>query len=140
MLREELRKRLVEEYRYAVNKMQETDDLTRKLFYFSVFFGEAKRLINWEWNRELSLVHLVTQQVHTQINAALQAPNRLPIDWIGHFKRLTQVSSELATYFENVEKEGSTEEIYQILGHLAEIGYTFTGNGHYLYEKGILKI
>jgi hypothetical protein len=140
MLREELRQRLAREYRYAVKKMEETDEIIRKLFYFSVFFGEATRILNWEWNRELALVHLVTQHVHTQITTAMQSPGGLSIDRAGHLQKLNQVSSELATYFEKTKEEGNAEELYQILGHLAEIGYTFTGNGSYLYERGILKI
>ena len=139
-MHEEFQRRLVKEYRYAVTKMQEVTQLSQKLFYFSVFFGDARRILNLEWNRELVLIHLVTQHIHTQINTSVQTPSGLSLDLQGHFQKLTQVSSELATYFEKAEEEGSTEELCQILGHLAEIGYSFTGNGSYLYEKGVFKL
>lgn len=142
-MRKEYRKRLAEEYRYAVTKMQEDNAPARKLFYFSVFFGDAQRILNWEWNTDLALIHTVTQHVHTQINGSMQmhgVGQTLPIDWATVFDKLTQAASGLATYFEKSESEGNKEELYGILGHFAEIVYAVSGNGSYLYEKGVFKI
>lgn len=143
MLREELQQRLVEECHYAVIKMQEVKQPAKKLFYFSVFFGEAQRLLNWEWNTDLALIHIVTKHVHTQINTILQVPGLgqpLPIDLTIVCDILTQTAADLVTYFEKAENEGSKEELYQIIGHFAEIGYAVSGNGSYLCEKGSLKL
>ena len=142
-MREEFRQRLVSEYRYTVTKMQDSKQLARKLFYFSVFFGEAQRILNWEWDTDLALVHMITQHVHTQINAPMQVPGllqTLPIDWSVVFDKLTQVASDLATYFEKSKNEGDKEELYQILSRFAEIAYAVTGNGSYLLEKGTFKL
>ena len=139
MLSKVYQQRLTKEYRYAVTKMQEATQPLRKLFYFSVFFGEAQRILNWEWSTDLALIHLVTQHIHGQINASLQMPGLgqvLPTDWATVFDKLTQNASDLVTYFENEENEGSKEEIYHILGRFAEIDYIVSGNGSYLYEKG----
>jgi hypothetical protein len=73
-MRKELQLRLVKEYRYAVNKMQESQQPAQKLFYFSVFFGEAQRVLNFEWDRDLALIYTVTQHVHTQFNTTMQIP------------------------------------------------------------------
>jgi hypothetical protein len=142
-MRNDFRQRLAKEYRYAVTKMQEATQAVNKLFYFSVFFGEAQRVLNWEWDTDLALIHMITQQVHTQINAAVQVPGllqTLPIDWATILDKLTQVASDLATYFEQTENEGSKEELYRILGLFAEITYAVSGNGSYLYEKGSFKL
>jgi hypothetical protein len=142
MLREEYKQRLAKEYRYAVTKMQETQQVAQKLFYFSVFFGEAQRVLNWEWNTDLVLIHIVTQHVHTQINATTQMPGlqSLPIDWTVVIDKLTQASSDLAAYFENLGNTESKEELCQILGHFAEIAYAVSGNGSYLTDKGVFKL
>jgi hypothetical protein len=140
-LHRKLKERLAKEYRYAVTKMQETPQPVKKLFYFSVFFGEAQRILNWEWDRYLALVHLVTQQLHTQVNVAMQNPSlgqALPFDWKSFFDKLTEASSDLAAYYE--KENHDKEELCQILGRLAEISYVVGGNGSYLYEKGIIKI
>ncbi len=142
MLRVELRQRLAKEYRYAVTKMKESPQLPKKLFYFSVFFSEAQRTLNWQWDRDLSLIYAVTQFAHTQINAGMQTQaltQALPIDWNAVYDKLILVASDLTTYFEKTEKD-SGDELFQILGHFAEIAYTATGNGSYLYEKGLIKL
>ena len=142
MLHKEYRQRLANEYRYAVTRMQQENEAVKKLFYFSVFFAEAQRVFNWEWDTDLALIQIITQQVHTQINVTMQTPGllqTLPIDWETTFDKLTQVASDLATHFEKAENESNKEELCQILGRLAEINYVVTGNGSYLYEKGLIK-
>ena len=141
-MREEFRQRLAKEYRYAVTKMQEVPQPANKLFYFSVFFGEAQRVLNLEWNRDLALIYTVTQHFYTQINTTIQMPGMgqvLPIDWTTIYDKLTQVSSDLTAYFENPENKDSREELCQILGRFAEIAYAVNGNGSYLCEKGLIK-
>ena len=142
-MREEFRQRLVEECHYAATKMQESPQPAKKLYYFSVVFGEAQRVLNWEWSTDLALIYAVAQHVHTQMNMPLQVPGMgqtLPIDWTTLCDKLTQTTSDLATYFEKAENGGSREELYQILGRFAEIGYAANGNGSYLYGKGLIKL
>jgi hypothetical protein len=141
-MRKEFRQRLATEFRYAATKMEESKDASKKLFYFSVFFGEAQRELNWEWDRDLVLILSLTQYVHTQISATMQIPTMsvLPIDWELAFDKLTQFASVLASYYEKEENDGNKQEMYQALGRLAEIAYAISGNGSYLYEKGILKL
>ena len=142
-MHEEFRQRLTKEYRYAATKMQESPQPALKLFYFSVLFGEAQRLLNWQWDRDLVLIYTVTQHAYTQINTTIQMPGLgqvLPIDWTTVWDKLTQVASDLAAYFEKTENEDSREELCQILGRFAEITYAVSGNGSYLHEKGLFKL
>jgi hypothetical protein len=142
-MHKEYRQRLANEYHYAATRMQQEGELAKKLFYFSVFFGEAQRVLNWEWDTNLALIHLVTQQVHTQINVQTQnlgLLKTLPIDWTIVFDKLTRAASDLAIHFENAANERNKEELYRILGSLAELSFAVTGNGSYLYKKGLLKL
>ena len=139
MLREEYRQRLAQEYRYAATKMQESPQPAKKLYYFSVLFGESQRILNWEWDRDLSLIYMTSQYTYNQINLLIQPGVRgnVPIDDSMVFTALTQATLDLATY---LEKTGdNTEELHQILGRFAEISYAVTGNGSYLYEKGLIR-
>lgn len=140
-LHDEFRRRLASEYRYAVTKMQETTEFQKKLYYFSVFYGEAQRVLNWQWNTELALIHTVAQNAHAQATAAMRPGfmDIFPLDWAAIADKLTLAASDLATYFEKTEYS-SSEELYQILGRLAEITYAVTGNGSYLYEKGLIQL
>lgn len=142
MLREESRQRLAKEYRYAATKMQQAPEPARKLYYFSVLFGEAQRVLNWDWNQDVALIHLVTQQAYNQVNPTTQAPVLgllFPIDGSIIYDQLTQTAADLAAYFEKTEKEASREQLFQIIARIAEISYAAGGNGSYLYEKGLIK-
>ena len=138
LLREEFRERLLKEYNYAANKMQETPNPVRKIFYFSVFFGEAQRVLNWEWKTDLALIYVVTRHVHTQLNGSwsdyIKQPELMPIDWNAIFAKLTQVASDLTAYIE--KGKDNKEELCTIMGQFAEVEYSVSGNGSYLYEKG----
>ncbi len=142
-MRKGYRQRLANEYLYAVTKMQEAKDPARKLFYFSIFFGEAQRTLNLEWNRELALIYTITQHVHAQINTVMQMPGivlSLPIDWVTLYEKLTQTASDLTAFLGNPKNENNIEELCHILGRFAEIAYVVSGNGSYLYEKGLIKL
>lgn len=139
-MRKDLKQRLATEFRYAATKMQEVTP-ERKMFYFSVLFGEAQRVLNIEWDRELALLLLVAQQSHGIIN--VQSPTLgtlLPIQISTIYEKLTQATSDLASYYEKTGDKDDKQELYQILGRLAEIAYAANGNGAYLYEKGLLKL
>ncbi len=140
-MRKELRQRLAKEYSYAADKMQQTPELGKKLYYFSVFYGEAQRVLNWEWDRELTLIYFLTQQAYNQMNQTVPNPAAatLPIDWQDVFEQLTQVAFDLATYFEKTATQNNKNDLYQALGWLAEITYSVIGNGAYLREKGHIK-
>jgi len=139
-LRKGLKRRLIEEYRYAVTRMQQEGQPVRKLYYFSVFFGEAQRVLNFEWNRDLALIYTVTFHTYTQINAAMQSPvlMQLPMDWTAVYDKLTLAAFDLTAYLEKAKNDGS-EELCQILGRLAEIAYVVSGNGIYLHGRGSFK-
>jgi thiamine kinase-like enzyme len=141
-MRKEFHQRLAKEYRYAVTKMQEVKQPAQKLYYFSVFFGEAQRVLNWEWDCDLVLIYSVTQHVHTQFNTTMQIPafGVFPIDWDMVYQKLTDAASDLAAYYEKTENDDNRKEMFQTLGRLAEIAYAISGNGSYLFEKGILKL
>ncbi len=137
-MHKELQQHLANEYRYAVTKMQEVSQPARKLFYFSVIFSEAQRTLNWQWDRNLALIYAVTHFTHTQINSAMQTSaisQSLPIDWTLIFDKLTLVTSDMASFFENANNI-TNDELVQILGRFAELTYAVMGNGSYLYEKG----
>ncbi|MFC1946909.1 hypothetical protein ACFLXY_03190 [Chloroflexota bacterium] len=133
MLQEELRQRLLREYRNAADKMKETPIPARKMFYFSVLYSETQRVLNWQWDRELVIIYTIMQNTHAQVNAGMQAhaaTQALPLDWQGLLDKLTILIEEFADCFEK------QENIYDTLGKFAELSYASSGNGSYLLDKG----
>ena len=134
--------RLAKEFRFAADKMAETASIQRKLYFYSAFFGEASRVLNQVWDSELSLLHLVVQSSHRQINGRAVAfasgadritelPETLP-------ETLDKVADDLASVFEaNVI---DSDKLNRTMQKIADLSYASTGNGYYLYVRGTLKI
>lgn len=133
-LTEVLRERLASEYRLASTLMSASESAREKLFYFSVIYLEAGRIINWKMDPDLVLIWAVTQWVHQTATAKFQRMAQgditpVPDDFIA---QLTQATVELAQYVEN---DGSGQELARLMGVFSQIGYATTGNGYYLIQK-----
>jgi hypothetical protein len=132
-----VQQRLSQEYSFASEKMQESPDLPTKLYYFSVFFAEANRALNVEWDPDIALLHLVLQSVHQTVTVRLANPMPglgFPTDFA---EALTKASMHLAEIFKN--REIDEQALYQVLTKCAELAYVMTGNGYYLYVRGSIK-
>lgn len=135
-------RRLAEEFKLAASKVAGSSDIEGKLYYFSVFFGEATRQLNVHWDADLALLHLVTQAANQQIRVRPRLPTSagssadgLPS---GFLAAVDQVSNELAAAFQGSEVD--VPRLYAALARIAELAYVTTGNGAYLNEKGLLKL
>ena len=135
MLPKELRERLASEIRIAATLMNGTEIALEKLYYFSVVYLEVGRIINWQWDADLVLIWLVSQQTQARAVAKVQAIAQgdriapLPNDY---FDRLTQTTVELADFVEN---NGSGNDLAKLMRTFAELVYLTTGNGYYLTQK-----
>ncbi|MBI4298925.1 MAG: hypothetical protein HY666_04105 [Chloroflexi bacterium] len=137
-----IQQQIAKEFLFVANKIEETPDLSTKLYFFSGFFGETNRVMNQHWSPDLALLHLVLQATHHSINSrvgtilsqterVVQIPEGLQL-------ALTEVSRHLADVFQSEKIDGTA--LLHILARMAELGYVTTGNGYYLYIKGQIKI
>jgi len=140
-LPEVLHERLARELRFAADQMQQEDNYSRKLYFFSAIHSEIGRVLNWMWSRELVLIHNVLQDTHQRISSRLGAISvgqeriiRLP-EMV--FELLDKAANDVAEY---VEQHGEDKDLCELLGRFAELGYATTGNGYYLIEKGLIKL
>ena len=140
-LPDDLRTRLATEYRTAVDRMRDSDDPFGQIYYFSVFFGEASRVLNWHWDRDLALINLVTQGTQRAVSQRLQTivSNTERVVQLSEefFDAFSQAASDLTDY---VEQDGDPEELRAVLGRMAELSYVTTGNGYYLLDKGQISL
>jgi hypothetical protein len=135
---ENYKARIVNEIKLVVKKMREEQDLRRKTYYFSAVHAEIVRVFNLSYDPELVFIHNVLQDTYQNLRARTDAlilgrdvvipvPEAL-------FLELCNTLEELA------DKITKNEDLYNTLQKISVLGYTVTGNGYYLYEKGILKI
>lgn len=134
--------RLASEYRFAADRMAATPDMPSKMYFFSVFFGEATRMLNQSWDAELALVQLVTQAAYREINARVDQARSGQDQVIGVNEmipvELLKASGELASVFEDELIDGA--KLLKVLSRIAELSYLASGNGNYLFLKGHIKL
>ena len=130
------RKIIVNEIRTAIDYMSKTSDAKQKMYFFSAVFGIINRIMNIECDPELCFIHQVTntayQTINTNLNSAAQGsvvtiPKSL-------FEKLEETLGELATCVEEGKKT------YRVLERISNIAYSTSGNGYYLFLKGLLTI
>ena len=131
------KKILVNEIRTVVEYMSGNNDARQKMFFFSAVFGVVNRIMNIECDPELVFVHQVTNAAYNIINTNLimatqgQTTPTIPTPV---FDKLQEVLEDLATYIEEGKKT------YPVLQRISNLAYSTSGNGYYLFLKGLLEI
>lgn len=130
----ENRVKILNEIQFAVKKMKEEKDDKAKLYYFSAIYGIMQRIFNTEYSGDLIFAHFVLSSTYNNLNSRLSNPDtviKIPEDL---FDKLTTVTEELKGAIEK------NRNLYEVLKRYTILGYITTGNGFYLYQKGLLKI
>ncbi len=138
-LPEPIRQRLAAEFKTAAENVIEADDLPGKLYYFSVFFGEAGRQLNVHWDTDLVLLHNTVQAACGTIAAmAPQLPPAVAPPYEEFLAAIDAISEELAGIFEQPQID--TLRYFRAVARVAELTYVAGGNGAYLLHKGMIKL
>jgi hypothetical protein len=135
---DDFRKLLVDELRIVVKKVNKEEDFKKKNYFFSATFGTVSRIFNFDFNPELVLIHAVLNWTYSVVDnlqrriergdeEVIQIPDKF-------FDKLANLTEKLSLA---IEKD---ENIYEVLQEIAVHSYILSGNGYYLYQKGIMKI
>ena len=131
---------IVKELRYVAKKMKESNDLFEKMYFFSASYSCLNRIFNLEFDSTLVFTHVVLQNAYNAIKGRSELLVRgqdraikIPKDF---FNILQETIVDIAN---NIEKNNK-DELFENLQKISNLSYLTTGNGNYLYQKGILKI
>ena len=134
----EFKKSLMDELKIVTKKIHDEGDLKKKNYFFSATFGTVSRIFNFNFDPELVLIHSVLNSVHSAVDNLQRRTERGEEDVVQipdkFFDKLADLTNELALA---IEKD---ENIYEVLQKIAVHSYILSGNGYYLYQKGIIKI
>jgi hypothetical protein len=127
-----MKKQLVEEIKFATDQMKKTEFVDQKLYLFTAVWGMAQRMINFEYDPELTFAYQVLKLAYDQINLRINA--------IKAGDKLIPISENLfpqieATLEEMAKKIEKGSNIYTELQTILNLAYSTTGNGHYLSIK-----
>lgn len=131
---------IADEIDYLVKKMEECPSVREKLYYFSAAFAVIHRVFNQQYDSDLVYIHSVLERTYQRFMERLEAIQKGGDDLIPlipeQFVGLVECCKELA----NSIAQSKDAEINAILRKFAVLAYSTTGNGHYLSQKGWLKI
>lgn len=134
----ELKEALVDELRTVVKRVEDEIDIGKKIFFLSAAYSGVQRIFNIRFDPELVLIHFVLNStyvtvlnLHKMIETGNEKVIQIPEDF---FYRLNGLIEELAT---GIEED---KDIYEILKKISVLSYSLTGNGYYLYRKGVIEI
>jgi hypothetical protein len=133
-----LKKHLITEILFALGQMKAKENPVEKIFFFSAVYGEMFRILNMEYDQELCLLHQVCQGAYQAINTrliALATRQDPGITFMPDF--FGQLEKSLEELTVNIDED---KDIYSSILKIVNLSYSTTGNGYYLYLKGMLKL
>lgn len=137
-LSDNTREIIAQELKYVTRRIREEKDIAQKLYFFSGAYGLIQRIFNLEFDPSLVLIHEVLQRtymaVNSRVNSIVSGQEKVIKLPEGLFSSLAKAVDELGDAILN--KTDNSESLQKI----ATIAFMMTGNGYYLYQKGILRI
>jgi hypothetical protein len=134
----EMRKKYTDEVRFVLGQMKRVSSPEEKLYFFSAVYGILQRIVNFEYDPELLFDYQILQLVYNMLNARLAAIKARQETGIsipdGLFEKIEEALEELA---DSVDVGG---ESYSALQKMVNLAYTTSGNGYYMYLKGVIKV
>jgi len=128
---------IIKELEIVLQKMNESNSVDDKIYYFSAIQGMLHRVMNMEYTDDLFFSFFVTNEVHKSFQQRLisikQGDTVVKLTE-HHWIRLIEITKD---FLEAVRKDDNLDAI---LKQYVILSYTTTGNGYYLMEKGVLKI
>jgi hypothetical protein len=132
----ENKKKLIEELKFISNKFENEHTLKGKSFYLSAVHPLLNRIINLEFDDELMLLNFVFQGLHgifdnliIKIEQGIEKIITIPEEFL---PELTKLLNEIANA---IEKK---KDLYPYAQRASLFAQVLTGNGFYLYQKGVL--
>jgi len=129
---------IVNEINFVINKMNECKTAEDKIYYFSAIYAMLQRIFNIEYDSDLLFAFIILRDTYNNFLQRMhsiqkQGDTAIPLTE-EYFIRLLDITRELLTKIER------NENIDDILKKYVILSYATTGNGYYLFQKGLLKI
>jgi hypothetical protein len=133
-----MQKRFIDEIDFVIGQMRRSSDASTKIYFFSAVHGMAQRIMNMEFNPELAFIHNILNAAFATINGRLAILSQGQERGVGIpdklFDRLEEALEEMVA---NIRRGENT---YPVLEKISNLAYSTTGNGYYLYSKGLLVV
>ena len=129
---------VLNEISFSLEQMKLFDNQPEKqLYYFSAIYGIIQKALHYNYNDDLIFlyinINIVYQYFSDRMKALKMGDTVLPITK-EDFDKLITCTNDLLNDLKNAK------DYVTSLKKMAKIAYSTQGNGHYLREKGDLKL
>jgi hypothetical protein len=134
---DEYKQVIIKELEFVLQKMNESDTVDNKIYYFSAIQGMLHRVMNLEYTDDLLFSFFVTNETHKSFQQriiGLKTGETVIKLTERQLARLIEITKD---FLEAIRKGDNLDAV---LKQYVILSYTTTGNGYYLMEKGVLKI
>jgi hypothetical protein len=131
------RKELVAELRRVENMIRQSPSIDKKIYYFSATYGITGRTYRYSFSNDVLIADILLQSVYNMMTERLnliKAGNPTVDPDIKIFEKICDGLRDLANCFE------AKENIQGPLEIITSAGFSLTGPGNYLKEKGDLMV
>lgn len=138
-IKKEYKEKISREFRAISNYIKKSDLPQRKTYFLSGTYGILNRILNIEYDQELLFIYFILHRCHEGISSVTRAYIRgeitIPMPDLNIL--LDKIADEIKNLADSIEKN---EDYIKPLRRITELVYTTTGNGAYLYSKGMIKV
>ncbi len=131
------RRELVDELRRVEDMIRRESSIEKKIYYFSAAYGIANRTYRYSFSKDVLLADLLLNGIYNmmmeRLNMIRSGNSTVSIDPLA-MEKVCDGLRDLAKAFE------LGESILDPLKTIAVAGFSLTGPGNYLKEKGDLQI
>lgn len=125
---EDLKKRLLNEIDFCIEKIQEEKPVRNKLYYFSGTYGAIERIMRFHYDPQLLMAHAMLNMCYSALLGLIESRER------GDIAREIppNLSEMLVEYLTELRRAFSeNKDTYKILEKFIALGYRATGPGYY---------
>lgn len=127
----DLKKRLLNEFDFCIERIQEEEHIRKKLYYFSGTYGVIERVMRFHLDPQLLMVHAVLTMCYSGLIGLVESRQR------GDIARemppnLSEMLVEYLTELRDALSEN--KDTYKILEKFIALGYRASGSGYYTTE------
>jgi len=125
---DDLKKRLLDEFDFCIQKIQEEEHVRKKLYYFSGIYGVVERIMRFHFDPQLIMVHAVLSVCYGSLMGLVDSRKR------GDIAREmpTNLSETLVEYLTELRHALSQDkDTYKILEKFIALGFRASGPGYY---------
>ena len=131
---------IINEFNKIHSLMKGTNNISEKIFYFSASHAMVSRVFNIEFDPLLILMHSVLQTTHSYINSFMSSISNKQNMFFSIPKNYFNIFEDTLKGLTQSIENDDDDKIYRDLQKLSTLGYIATGNGNYLYKKGLIKL